>query len=314
MSYDNFLIEEIIQWDTEKFNLIFKNPIIFLCGGDVKPISKPEVIIYTSLRSYLIDFSSTYIRSEIRTAEDFSDYHLYYENLLEFESDMASISDLVVVILEGEGALIELGLFSGKPDIFNKLVVIQHSDFSSEQSFISLGPLRALRAIDVNSVLDYNWPFKKDFTKLNDEVLKLICQDISLHLKSERTQSKFDINIDAHLILFIYEVIRCFFPITEKEILDVLQLLYVSREFTLKKVKKITYLLSRFDLVGKRTISSTTYIYPLDQDFTKVKLAYKLTDKKKLIFDFLKLRVGIVPHIRSDTRRALALQEIKENS
>ncbi|MFL9561059.1 hypothetical protein, partial [Acinetobacter baumannii] len=161
---------------------------------------------------------------------------------------------------------------------------------------------------------DYNWPFKKEFIKLNDEVLKLICQDISLHLKSERTQSKFDINIDAHLILFIYEVIRCFFPITEKEILDVLQLLYVSREFTLKKVKKITYLLSRFDLVGKRTISSKTYIYPLDQEITKVKLAYKPTGKKKLIFDFMKLRVSIVPHIRSDTRRALALQEIKENS
>lgn len=315
MEYDEFLLNEIVQWDIGKFNLIFKNPIIFLCGGDVEPISKPEAKIYTSLRSYLIDYSS-YLKAQIRTAELFKDYSFYYDDLLEFECDIASISDLVVIILEGPGAFIELGLFSVKPDIFEKLVVIQHNEFSSELSFANLGPLQALKNSKENSVLDYNWPLHQEFNTLKDGVLKVIGQDISAHLKSIRTQSKFNIFIDAHFILFIYEIVRCFFPITEKEILDVLELLDFDREFSLKQVKKIVYLLCSFELVGKYKVSNTTFIYPLDQSISKVKLTYtqQREDQKKLIFDYLRLRVGIVPSIKSDDKRTLALQDIKELS
>lgn len=316
MDYDDFLLNEIVQWDIEKFNLIFKNPIVFLCGGDVEPISKPEAKLYTSLRSYLIDYSS-FIKAQIRTAEDFKDYSFYYENLLEFESDMASISDLVVVILEGPGAFIELGLFSGKPDIFDKLIAIQHNEYSSELSFINLGPLKALKDSKENSVLDYNWPINQEFSSLKDGVLQLIGQDISIHLKSERTQSRFDINIDAHLILFTYEIVRCFYPITEKEILNVLQLIYISNCFSIKKIKKIVYLLCRFELVQKYSVSNTIFIYPLDQNLSKVKLSYKHEredEKKKLIFDYFRLRLSIVPYIKIDAKRAVALQDIKEIS
>lgn len=313
MSYDDFLLNEIVQWDTEKFNLIFRNPIIFLCGGDVRPISKPEVRLHTSLRSYLID-CSMYIKAQIRNAEDFQDYSSYYENLLEFESDIASISDLVVVILEGPGAFIELGLFAGKPDIFNKLVVIQHNKYSSKESFINLGPLKALQDSKENSVLDYNWPLNKEFEKLDDDVLKLICQDISAHLKSERTLSRFDINIDAHLILLIYEIVICFYPITEKEILNVLDLLYISPVLTIKKIKKIIYLLCRFELLGKCKVSSTVFIYPLDQNLSKVKLTYNQEQGKKLIFDYYRLRLSILTCIKSDPKRKVALQNIKESS
>lgn len=316
MNYEEVLLEEVIKWDVEKFNLIFKNPIIFLCGGDVTPISKPDAKLYTSLRSYLIDFAK-FVKSEIeiRTAENFTDYLLYYENLLEFESDIASISDLVVVILESPGALIELGLFSGNANIFNKLVAIQHQNYSSEQSFINLGPLKALKDSSENSVLDYKWPLDRQFEKLDEDILKLICNDISEHLKSTRTQSKFDIHIDSHLILFIYEIVRCFFPITEKEIITILHLLYGSKIIGLKKLHKIIYLLGKFDLIGRHSLSSTTFIYPLDQNITKVKLTYaQLGSEKKSIFEYLRLRVSIASYIQLDTKRALALKEIKEIS
>lgn len=316
MSYEELLLEEIIKWDIEKFNLIFKNPIIFLCGGDVTPIAKPDIKLYTSLRSYLIDFAK-FIKKEIeiRTAENFTDYLLYYENLLEFESDIASISDLVVVILESPGALIELGLFSGNTYLFNKLVAIQHQSYSSEQSFINLGPLKALKDSSENSVLDYSWPLNKQFEKLDEDVLELICHDISIHLKSSRTQSKFDIKIDSHLILFIYELVRCFFPITENELITTLHLLYGSKIISHKKLKKIIYLLGKFDLVGKHSLSSTTFIYPLDANITKVKLSYAQSGKeKRSIFEYLLLRVSISKSIQVDAKRALALKEIKDLS
>ncbi len=40
-----------------KINLIFKNPIIFLCGGEIEPTEEAGTKFYSSLRSYLIDFA-----------------------------------------------------------------------------------------------------------------------------------------------------------------------------------------------------------------------------------------------------------------
>lgn len=313
MKYDEILLDEVIKWDVERFNLIFKNPIIFLCGGDITPIDDENVKYYLSLRSYLIDYAKIIKKEiEIRTAEDFKDYLVAYDNLLEFESDIASISDLVVIILESPGALIELGIFIENKNIRNKLVAIQHYDFASEQSFINLGPLKSLKTSSENAVLGYKWPFEKKFDHLSQDLLKLICNDIAEHLKSPRTQSPFDIKIGAHLILFIYELIRCFYPITDKEILTALHLIYNSKIIHPKKLKKILYLLEKFDLVDKYNLSSEDFFYPLDHSISKVKLSYlpSKEGKKPVIFEYSTLRVSLAAKIQSDTKRVIALKEI----
>jgi hypothetical protein len=317
MKYEEILLDEVIKWDIEKFNLIFKNPIIFLCGGDITPIVKPDIKSYLSLRSYLVDFAKLIKQEiEIRTAEDFKDYLIAYDNLLEFESDIASISDLVVIILESPGALIELGIFIENKSIRNKLVVIQHYDFTAELSFINLGPLKSLKDSSDSAVLGYKWPFNTEFDHLHPDLLKLICHDIAEHLKSPRTKSNFDINIKAHLILFIYELIRCFYPITDREILSILHLLYDHKLIHMKKLKKILYLLDKFDLVGTHNLSSENFLYPLDKSISKVKLSYLPAEegRKPVIFEYFTLRVSLAPKIKLDPKRVMALQEIMEIS
>ena len=68
--------------------------------------------------------------------------------------------------------------------------------------------------------------------------------------------------------------------------------------------------------MGKYKVSNTTFIYPLEQSVSKVKLTYiqEREDQKKLIFDYLRLRVSILPSIKLDDKRTLALQDIKELS
>lgn len=106
-----------------------------------------------------------------------------------------------------------------------------------------------------------------------------------------------------------------FFPITESELITALHLLYGSKIISHKKLKKIIYLLGKFDLVGKHSLSSTTFIYPLDVNITKVKLSYAQSDKeKRSIFEYLLLRVSISKSIQVDAKRALALKEIKDLS
>jgi len=317
MKYEEILLDEVIKWDKERFNLIFKNPIIFLCGGDILPLDEGELKYYSSLRSYLIDYAGVIKREiQIRTAEAFQDYLLVYDNLLEFESDIASISDLVVIILESPGALIELGIFIENKNIRNKLVAIQHYDFSSQLSFINLGPLKALRDSSKKAVLGYNWPREERFQHLNGDLLKLICEDISEHLKSPRTQSTFDIDIEAHKILLIYELIRCFYPIAETEILTVLHLIYDHKVMQSKKLKKILYLLEKFDLVNKHNLSSEDFFYPVDSTISKVKLSYlpSKEGRKPVIFEYFTLRVNLAEKIKPDHKRVMALKEIMEIS
>lgn len=313
MKYEEILLDEVLKWDIQRFSLIFKNPIIFLCGGDITSIEDKGAKYYSSLRSYLIDYAKLVKKEiEIRTAEDFKDYLVAYDNLLEFESDIASISDLVVIILESPGALIELGIFIENKNIRNKLVAIQHYDFASEQSFINLGPLKSLKKSSESAVLGYKWPFDQKFEHLPQDLLKLICNDIAEHLKSPRTQSTFDIEIGAHRILFIYEIIRCFYPITDKEILTALHLIYDSKIIHMKKLKKILYLLEKFDLVDKYNLSAEDFFYPLDNTISKVKLSYLpfQEGKRPVIFEYSTLRVSLAGKIQADTKRVIALKEI----
>ena len=146
--------------------------------------------------------------------------------------------------------------------------------------------------------------------------IKLKEYDIAEHLKSPRTKSNFDINIKSHLILFIYELIRCFYPITDKEILSILHLLYDHKIITLKKLHKIIYLLDKFDLISAHNLSSENFLYPLDKSISKVKLSYLPSEKgkKPVIFEYFTLRVSLAEKIQLDPKRVMALKEIMEIS
>ena len=73
--------------------------------------------------------------------------HLKYEghkgNILDVENLISDFSDYILIILESPSAFTELGAFS-HDKLRSKLVVINDLDFKKEESFINLGPIKAI--------------------------------------------------------------------------------------------------------------------------------------------------------------------------
>src|SRR5699024_5940211 len=68
-------------------------------------------------------------------------------DLLSIESKLANYSDCILIILESPGAFTELGAFSHLDSLAKKILVINSSEFQSEESFINQGPIKKINKI-----------------------------------------------------------------------------------------------------------------------------------------------------------------------
>lgn len=68
-----------------------------------------------------------------------------YKDFLSLESDIAQISTLILLFSESFGSAAELGAFAMVEEIARKLLVVIDDKRYSENSFIKLGPLRAIQ-------------------------------------------------------------------------------------------------------------------------------------------------------------------------
>ena len=59
-----------------------------------------------------------------------------YDNLLEFEMDIAELASVIPIFLEGPGAMIETGAFFCKSNLRKKLLIILKKDYFHKDSFI----------------------------------------------------------------------------------------------------------------------------------------------------------------------------------
>jgi hypothetical protein len=150
-------------------------PIVLLCGGKVKIKERPDDIDppVASLR-HAITVSNTSF--EVFLPEDIKSWleDRVYTNLLSFESDLASICSLVVIVLESAGAIAELGAFSQFEDLSKKLIVIRSNDFINDPSFINLGVLRHISERNTSSIKNYPWDVEKPTSITPDVIADVI--------------------------------------------------------------------------------------------------------------------------------------------
>ena len=115
-------------------------PVVLLCGGKVK--SGPDSgAVFCSLRHAI---ASHHTNFELFRPEEITSWQAdsIFRDLMSFERDLASICSLVVIILESEGALVELGAFSQLSEMSEKIIAIRSSKYANDPSFINLGILR----------------------------------------------------------------------------------------------------------------------------------------------------------------------------
>lgn len=278
MKFDDKREEYLAQITLETSRIVLTEPILFLCGGKADPLLvEPE-----SVRGALVSHLNTAgcdLADNITLAEDFKDWihDSIYRDLLVFESDIAHISSLIIIILESAGALTELGLFVRNRALKNKILVFINEAHYEENSFIKLGPLRHLQDIKITSVCSYAWEKiagteKVDLKGSLKTTLKEMRRDILKIVAEQDKSEQFDSENEGHISFVIYELIRTFRALKLTEIESFLSTLRL--EISREKVKRLIFLLTKFKLVNMKTCGHVGYYYAV-KDMVKVNFAGK---------------------------------------
>jgi len=309
--FEDQLIVEFQTFEHAKFNVSFLPPRVFLCGGEVDV----KAAIPLSVRQRLVEnFAANEpdLHNACIQAEDFKDYFKQgaYSDLLEFETDIATIATLIVVCLESPGALVELGLFCMDPKTTGKLLVFApYEEVAAEDSFIYLGPLAYIKRNHADSVFIYPWP-KKD--EIGYEHLKPMVGDIKQKLEKMQKTQKFSSANPAHIALLIHDIVMLAHPITVTEIEYALLAFKLDQES--KTVTRLLYLLEKIGLIAHVVYSGVTYYFDKPNSVRRIKFGTdtkgKIRDTQALLMAFRS--VYIVGSDELSKKRTLALKQINK--
>ncbi|ODN41597.1 retron St85 family effector protein [Piscirickettsia litoralis] len=143
--------------------------IIFICGGNNH--SKRDQLI-----SYIMRHG---VNDRIVTCKAENAWNIIVEqkltktsNALEFENELADLSDCIIIIVESAGSIAELGAFSNSDSLRKKLLPILDKQYEKDISFVNTGPVKW-----VNKDSKYQPSLYIDFNCLlthGDEILERV--------------------------------------------------------------------------------------------------------------------------------------------
>jgi hypothetical protein len=224
-------------------------PIVFLCGGQVEINGDGKLSARDTFLSFLKAKNSDFL-SNITLAENFEDWmkDSIYDDLLEFEEDLAGLATLVLIVLESPGSLSELGAFVVNEVLKEKVVAILTSSHYSQASFITLGPIAHIeKKVNKNRVIAYEWDHG-DLETLDEGTLGEIADDVSELLKKIPGSREFKVGNNGHIALLAFELIFLFHALLQSEIHSYLNKVLVD-ELSEGRVRRILFLLQKFGLV-----------------------------------------------------------------
>lgn len=283
-------------------------PIVLLCGGKViikaKP-SDPDPPL-ESLRHALTIHTTNF---EVFRPEEIDTWQAdgIFKDLMTFELELASICSMVVIILESEGSLVELGAFSQLTELSNKIIAICPEKYINDDSFIRLGILRFISATNAAHVKSYPWiPKQKDADfVISTEIVEDATSDIEDELHKLPKSQVLKSNKNSHVMVLICELLRLFTALKESEIAEYLELCgaQVGRELLRGKL----FLLEQFHLIRTQTYSDALFYFKGDEQFHKLRLTLK-EDPKPI--DLLRIEMLCLEYYKSNSKHRNRLRAI----
>lgn len=281
-TYSNVTESIFSDLNHSNFSVNFSTPpIIFVCGGPMKNISAS---VRERVFRYFASDTTTNITDHLIAAEDFKDYFKdgAYDDLMEFEDDIASISTLVVIFLESAGSLVELGLFCNRVELKDRLIVFvpaeeleaKKEDVPAYSSFIYLGAIQSLKRRNETSVMIYPWA---DTSSMRYDELEFVTSDIKEKLDKVRKTDKFDKYNSGHMAYLIHDIIRICEPVKLSEI--EMALICLDIDYSTRNTTKSLYLLEKFKLISPYEYSGSKYYHVNDESLSKIKLGKSRTGK-----------------------------------
>lgn len=299
--------------DAAKIHVQAPTSVVFLCGGQISDINVPTP---RSLRdAFLKIIDNPAIRGkQLIQAEDvtvLSVFSEHYRDFLQFETDLAQITELILLFCESEGSLAELGAFSMVDEIAARLLVIIRDKYWNFDSFVKLGPLRALEnrhgpsSVFVIDDLDIDMRGTSAANVKIDVLRDRLQEPILIRLKRSREPTTFDRGKSGHIIKLIVGLIQEYGALTVDEIMGLLSHLGID---TLQSLIS-AYLLCATSvawIVEKRKGSRTYYVACNFPDAASQVFGEGVAVRNKT-----RRRVVIRDHWRdSDPLRHLGIQEV----
>lgn len=274
----NFL--ELIS--LEKSYVPFDPPLILLFGGDMTQE-------YGSFRERLNHFAVAKLQlaESMRSPEEFPDWlhDSKYNDLLEFEFDLAHLSTYVVIILETAGSIAELGAFAVEPSCKDKVLVVIEEEHYKKESFIKLGLLKRFKNENIFSypisflkpqgvcITDQEHMSNETYT----ETLKSLLEDLEeLIVQKDKSKKKFSHDDLGHQSFLVYEIVNMFLALKRTEIVSYLKELGI--ELKPKKLNNILYLLLKLDLLECTKEGNQDYYFCLTPE--KSRFRFSSTSKE----------------------------------
>ncbi|MFT8700597.1 MAG: retron St85 family effector protein [Acetobacter orientalis] len=200
---------------------------IFLCGGYYDSASQN----ITSMRSAFcqIIHSLPCQDYDLLIAEDvskeFQARQDTYDNLLSLESDLAQLSNIIILFSESFGSAVELGAFCWDENIPQRLLVFISEKYYEDTSFVKLGPLKHLEkkcskvsvCVLPRKVCDLVSLNNKQSTEINN-FQRYISEAFTDRIKSIETRTTFNENYRGHIILFLCGIVWYYHALNKDEI------------------------------------------------------------------------------------------------
>lgn len=263
-------------------------PVVLLCGG----FSKLKTNINeskSSLRDAINNLTPPPSNFELFNPEHIKGWNAdsLFPDLISFEKELASICSLVVIILESEGALAELGAFSQLEELRTKLIAIRSETYASCPSFINLGILRFITAQNELAVKTYPWCIKNTST-ITTEITNDVIEDINFTLRNLPKTQTFNRDLNSHIMTLICQIISLFIALKESEISRFLNILDIH--ITHSSLRSQLFILTEFKLIKKVEYSDSHFYMRDKAEYHKFNFSTK--DKAKP-FDYLRFRASV---------------------
>lgn len=223
--------------DPSNIHVQAASDVIFLCGGQFSNISEPIPLSLRDAFLKILDYAPLKDRVLIQAEDITQNYSFfdYYDNILDFETDLAQIVELILLFCESEGSLAELGAFAMIDEIAERLFLIVRQKHWNAPSFIKLGPLRRIErqygreAIYVVEDDDVGMRGDSVAAVDRDALGRLLAKPLTIRFQKPRDPTTFDPRRAGHVIKLIVGLVQEYGALKVAEIHDLLQLLNSER-------------------------------------------------------------------------------------
>ena len=259
---------------------------IFLCGADTGRTDSFRHLLNTEFQKYA-KFNVVYPELIFATLLNQKD-----SNLLELEDELASYVDLIIIPLEGQGTLAEIGAFAVNKKLLPKIIAINDIRYKNVKSFINLGPIDLIKKTNPNNLFYFTKGREKD-------ILKNLIDSIS----SKRFQKKdsYDLVNIFNLSRYLFYLIAIFQPLTKEQMF--IRLNKLTEEIENSKIK-----LRYIDASIKILVQKNRIEKDIDSNFKEI---YSLSEEgHNYVYEELLPKLEIVKEF-SDIRLKILNNQIK---